>query len=287
MHIEIPSLSAAKQTGETLEASHQTLETLLECVPAAIVVSDEGGRIVRVNAYVEKLFGYSREELLGQTIEILVPERFRGLYMEHRRQYLQDPKRRAMGTGIELYGRHKNGKEFILSLIQDFAERDAAATFRLHLTALVNSSSEAIIGRTLDGIVCSWNQSAERDELWSLPPGSKAETTLEAVFDSLESALSQRLLAFGRGGFCILATRRLTEGPIDLLLDFQAERRRVEGHGVVRWTAMPEPEVGVEIMYIHDENRAWILSQTGPNESLSFIPKTTTAAAIPASVNEV
>jgi CheY-like chemotaxis protein len=128
---------------------------------------------------------------------------------------------------------------------------------------------------------------AERDELWSLPPGSKAETTLEAVFDSLESALSQRLLAFGRGGFCILATRRLTEGPIDLLLDFQAERRRVEGHGVVRWTAMPEPEVGVEIMYIHDENRAWILSQTGPNESLSFIPKTTAAAAIPASVNKV
>jgi PAS domain S-box-containing protein len=178
MHLVIPSLSMAKQTGEPLEASPQTPETLLECVPAAIVVSDEGGRIVRVNAYVEKLFGYSREELLGQTIETLIPERFRGLFMAHRHQYLQDPKRRAMGAGIELYGRHKNGREFtidailsavetkegklILSLIQDFAERDPAVTFRLHLTALVNSSSEAIIGRTLDGIVCSWNQSAER-----------------------------------------------------------------------------------------------------------------------------
>ncbi len=178
MHSVIPSLSAAKQTGESLEASYQTLETLLDCVPAAIVVSDEGGRIVRANAYVEKLFGYSQEELLGQTIETLVPERFRGVYMEHRHQYLQDPKRRAMGAGIELYGKHKNGREFtidailsavqtkqgklILSLIQDFAERDPAVNFRLHLSALVNSSNEAIIGRTMDGLVCSWNQSAER-----------------------------------------------------------------------------------------------------------------------------
>jgi len=178
MHSLIPSLGAQEQSGEAPRATQHVLEALFECVPAAIVVSDEGGRIVLVNALVEELFGYSRKELLGQTIEILIPERFRGLYMEHRHQYLQDPQRRAMGAGVELYGRRKDGTEFtidailssvetqqgklILSLIQDFAKRDPAVGFRLHLTALVNSSGEAIIGRTLDGVICSWNQSAER-----------------------------------------------------------------------------------------------------------------------------
>jgi len=178
MHSMLPSLSAPEQIGEALQASHHTLEALFESVPAAIVVSDESGRIVRVNALVETLFGYSREELLGQPVEKLVPERFRLLYVEHRQQYLQDPQRSAMGAGLELYGKHKAGNEFpidailssvetqqgkrILSLIQDFTARDPAVGFRLHLAALVDSSGEAIIGRTLDGIICSWNKSAER-----------------------------------------------------------------------------------------------------------------------------
>ena len=174
----IPVVGAPERSPEALEASYHTLEALLECIPAAIVVSDESGSVVRVNTQVERLFGYSREELIGQTVEILLPERFRALYMEHRQHYLYDPQLRAMGAGIELYGRHKDGTEFtidadlsavetpqgklILSLIRDFTERDPAVNFRLHLTALVNSSSEAIIGRTLDGIICSWNQSAKR-----------------------------------------------------------------------------------------------------------------------------
>lgn len=174
----IPKLSGQEHTDEAFQADHHLLEALFESIPGAIVVSDESGSIVRLNAQVERLFGYSPEELLGHAVELLVPQRFRRLYVEHRQRYRHDPQRRAMGAGIELYGKHKDGKEFpidailssvetqqgklILSLIRDFTERDPAVGFRLHLAALVDSSGEAIIGIALDGTISSWNHGAER-----------------------------------------------------------------------------------------------------------------------------
>jgi DNA-binding response OmpR family regulator len=122
---------------------------------------------------------------------------------------------------------------------------------------------------------------AERDELWRFPPSEKAEAILEATFDSLAAALSQGLLALGRGGFCVQSTLKLSEGPVDLLLEFKVDKRKVTGQGVVRWTTIPEAEIGVEITYIDDRNRAWMLSLTAPNKSLSFIPRTTRAAIAP------
>ena len=73
---------------------------------------------------------------------------------------------------------------------------------------------------------------AERDELWRFPPSEKAEAVLDA-FDSLAAALSQGLLALGRGGLCIHSTLNLTEDPVDLLLDFELEKRRVTGQGII------------------------------------------------------
>jgi two-component system chemotaxis response regulator CheY len=122
---------------------------------------------------------------------------------------------------------------------------------------------------------------AERDELWCLPPSDKAEGVLDAIFDSLASALSQGLLAFGRGGFCIQSKLKLQEGPVDLRLSFEADKRNVKGRGMIRWTAAPEPEVGVEIMYVDDDNRTWILSMTSPNELHAFIPRTAGVATTP------
>jgi CheY-like chemotaxis protein len=113
---------------------------------------------------------------------------------------------------------------------------------------------------------------AGREELWQLAPRQKPEATLKATFDSLATALSQGLLAFGRGGFRIHSALNLREGPVNLLLDFQAEKRRVTGQGIIRWIASAEAEIGVEITCIDDNNRAWIIRLTGANESFSFIP---------------
>jgi PAS domain S-box-containing protein len=85
---------------------------LLEAVPDALVIVNSAGAIVLVNSQAEKLFGYGREELLGQPVEILVPERFRSQHRAHCAAYLAEPRVRPMGAGLELFARHRDGHEF-------------------------------------------------------------------------------------------------------------------------------------------------------------------------------
>src|SRR5581483_11811124 len=107
-----------------LKASERLFRDLLDSAPDAIVVCNENGDIMLVNQQAENLFGYEREELLGETIEILLPGRFRTEHVRHRGHFIARAQARPMGMGLELYGLHKSGTEIPIEISLSPVETD-------------------------------------------------------------------------------------------------------------------------------------------------------------------
>ena len=105
-----------KQAEEELQEGESTFQLLLESASEGIVIASEFGVINMVNARLVSLFGYSRTEILGQSVEMLIPEQLIEPHVQHRKHFVQHPQNRPMGTNLNLVGRRKNGTEFPIDL---------------------------------------------------------------------------------------------------------------------------------------------------------------------------
>ena len=177
-------VSAIRDVTERKQADER-FRRLLEAAPDATVVVDQTGKIVLLNAQTKRMFGYTREELLGQAVEILIPEQLRGAHVQHRADYSAAPRFRSMGAGLELKGRRKDGSTFpveislspleergghlVVAAIRDVTDRKLAEeAIRLseeRFRRLVAEVKDyAILMLDPQGRVQSWNEGAERIE---------------------------------------------------------------------------------------------------------------------------
>lgn len=175
-----------KDQNDILLENENAFKSLFEHATISILVTDENGDINLVNPNAEKLFGYTKEELTGKPIELLIPENLKEIHRQHRQHYFEAPKARPMGLGKDLFARDKNGRTFpveislgyyklgvkkmAVAFITDVSERKKAeAILRSseEITRLImNSALDAIICIDTNGCITVWNPQAEKIFGW-------------------------------------------------------------------------------------------------------------------------
>jgi PAS domain S-box-containing protein len=140
-----------RSNGELRESTARA-NIYLDSAVEGIVSVDDHGNILSANPAAQQLFGYSRGELVGQPIEILIPERLTSRHRSHRAQYFEAPRSRRMGLGLDLFGKRKNGSEFPVEVSLSFVQTDKgrlAVAFVTDITERRALEREARRGQTL------------------------------------------------------------------------------------------------------------------------------------------
>ena len=232
-----------KHAEEALQASEARFRGLLNSAPDAAVIIDGEGNILLVNQQTERLFGYAREELVGQPVELLLPQIFRGIEASNRPGPDRDSQLPPMGAELELAGRGRDQSEFpveislsaiesddgavAMAFIRDITDRKAAEealrTTQERYRQILATAGEAFVAFDVQGVVIDWNVEAERIFGWSRDeainrhlqglcvPESTWQFFNRLLTHRLDGAASQRMQATAR-------RRNDEEFPIELTI---------------------------------------------------------------------
>src|SRR5258708_22151555 len=157
-----------------------------------MVIANQAGEIVLINAQAERLFGYAREELLGEPVELLLPSGVRGQHAAHRAAYFTDPRARPMGADLELYAVDKAGREFpveislspletedglhVTAAVRDISQRKRAEK---KFQGLLESAPDAMVIVDREGLIVLVNSQAEK--LFGFPRSELLGQPIEAL----------------------------------------------------------------------------------------------------------
>jgi len=238
--------------------SDEKFRAVVEASPNGIVLMDHENRIVLINAETEKMFGYPRKELVGQMVDMVVPEQWRAQHGTHRGEFLKAPRARMMGAGRELFGRRKDGTEFpievglspiqssegdltMAAIVDISARKQAEAEAILHRNELAHFARVSTIGQLATSLAHELNQplgailrNAEAAELLLKDPSPDLDEVRAIVSDICKDdlragAVVDRIRAFMRRGE---VQRRpvnlnLLVGEVVALVRLDAEMHRV------------------------------------------------------------
>ncbi|HWA55015.1 MAG TPA: ATP-binding protein [Solirubrobacterales bacterium] len=244
-----------------------TFEQLLEAAPDAMIGVDATGRMVFANSQTERLFGYPRDDLLGEAIEMLVPERFRAVHPGHRGAYFAEPRTRPMGAGLELAGLRRNGTEFpaeislssietedgtlVTAAVRDISdraesEREKALQQQLDRARRLESVGQLAGGIAHDfnnilGVILNYTEFVAED----LGPESSSREDVEEIRRAAEraAALTRQLLIFSR--------REVAKPEVlflrDVIADLENLLQRALGERIELTTKFGEERLAIEM----------------------------------------
>ena len=281
----IRDLSGSRRNDEARRRVEARADALLEAASEGIVIVDQTGRIVSVNAKAESLFGYTRSEMLGRSLEILLPERLRGIHAGHRDGYFADPRIRPMGRGLDLVGRRKDGSEFPIEISLSYIETEEGRQAMAFITDITQRRALEQASRQAERLASLGTLAAGVAHEINNPMGilnSRIEVMLmEAPDRGFPADVIEDLRVLHRN---VARVSRIAQGLLSFARGTPAVRARVNLNEVIEETLLltrsQMGKNGIEIQSLLDARPLFVLGHANALEQVLLNLLTNAQAAI-------